>query len=201
MGNHYFETQPSSESKEKQVQCTLFDRPFSFIVDSGVFSKKGLDYGSRLLIEQVKLASSSRVLDLGCGYGPIGIALAVTYPDIHVTMVDINERAIHLAQKNSERNGVRNRVKVQVSDGFAGIDKDQKFDTIISNPPIRIGKKTIYQWFQESTHYLQTGGALWIVIRKQQGAASLLKELYQYFDTVEPIIRKKGYWVIRAVIN
>lgn len=198
---HYFSSTPQSRSQEKQIKAKLRDHAFAFYTDSGVFAKNEVDFGSRLLIEQVKGESASRLLDLGCGYGPIGIALAVNYPQLQVVMVDINERAVRLAELNSKQNRVQERVEVRVSDGLTAIQPDERFDLIVSNPPIRAGKKVIYPWFAQAKKHLRSQGSLWLVVRKQQGAASVSKELQLHYEHVDMVLCKKGYCIIRAGVR
>jgi 16S rRNA (guanine1207-N2)-methyltransferase len=198
---HYFSSTPQSRSQEKQIKAKLRGHAFAFYTNSGVFAKKEVDFGSRLLIEQVEGESGSRLLDLGCGYGPIGIALAVSCPQLQVVMVDINERAVRLAELNSKQNRVEERVEVRVSDGFTAIKAEERFDIIVSNPPIRAGKKVIYPWFAQAKQHLQPQGSLWLVVRKQQGAASVIKELQQHYAQVDTGVCKKGYCIIRARVR
>ncbi|TCS94212.1 class I SAM-dependent methyltransferase [Hazenella coriacea] len=198
MSDHYYSPHPSSKSEERQFQAHLLNHSFTFQTDAGVFSKKGVDFGSRLLIETVEIGQRSKVLDLGCGYGPIGISVAYAHPQTQVVMVDVNDRAVELAAENAKRNQVSNRVKTLVSNGFKAIS-DKDFDHILFNPPIRVGKETIYRLFAEAKDHLTQNGSLWIVIRKQQGAQSAKKELEQIYSSVKTIEQKKGYWIIQAM--
>ncbi|SEN60294.1 class I SAM-dependent methyltransferase [Lihuaxuella thermophila] len=198
MSDHYYSPQPASKNEHREFQASLLGHTLTFITDAGVFSKKGVDFGSRLLIETAEIGNASTVLDLGCGYGPIGIAVAVRYPQAHVVMVDINERAVHLAAENARRNGLGNRVEVVRSDGFAEI-ANRKFDRILFNPPIRVGKAAVYRLFAEAKEHLNPGGSLWVVIRKQQGAASARAELERLYPSVNLARQKKGYWILEAV--
>jgi 16S rRNA (guanine1207-N2)-methyltransferase len=197
MSEHYYTSQPQVRTDEREIQAELRGHHFRFVTDRGVFSKKGIDFGTRLLIETVELNREKTLLDFGCGYGSIGTVFAKLYPNLLVTMLDINERAIHLARKNAELNHVIDRVKFVVSDGLVEI-KDQTFDTILLNPPIRIGKSAVYSLFEQAREHLNPNGSFWIVIRKQQGASSAKQKLTQLFDQVEVVKQKKGYWVIRA---
>lgn len=199
MSDHYFSHVPNSKREDRQFEAVIRGKHFRFQTDSGVFSKKGLDFGSRLLIETVDIPSKRplRILDLGCGYGPIGISMAKTYSTAKVSMIDINERAVELAKQNAARNGVIDQVEVFVSDGFEAMG-NRKFDAILFNPPIRTGKSVIYRLFAEAKDYLTENGFLWIVIRKQQGAESARTELLRLFTNVEVVAQKKGYWIIQA---
>jgi 16S rRNA (guanine1207-N2)-methyltransferase len=197
MTEHYFSANPHVKSEVRQIKANLLGMPFTFKTDAGVFSKKGIDFGSRLLIETVKVEPASHVLDLGCGYGAIGIAVAKATPRANVVMVDVNERAVELAKENARVNQVEANTDLFVSDGFSAI-KQIQFDHILFNPPIRAGKATIYRLFAEAKAQLAKNGSLWIVIRKQQGAASAKKELETHFADVQVVAQKKGYWIICA---
>jgi 16S rRNA (guanine1207-N2)-methyltransferase len=197
MTEHYFSANPHVKSEVRQIKANLLGMPFTFKTDAGVFSKKGIDFGSRLLIETVKVEPGSHVLDLGCGYGAIGIAVAKATPRANVVMVDVNERAVELAKENARVNQVEANTDLFVSDGFSAI-KQIQFDHILFNPPIRAGKATIYRLFAEAKAQLAKNGSLWIVIRKQQGAASAKKELETHFADVQVVAQKKGYCIICA---
>ncbi|TCP68782.1 class I SAM-dependent methyltransferase [Baia soyae] len=197
MSDHYYSKNPTSKKEDRDFEVIVRGEKLSFQTDAGVFSKKGLDFGSRFLIESVDLEGAQLVLDLGCGYGPIGLSIAKTNPNIRVTMVDINERAVELAKKNAVSNRLSERVNIFVSDRFEKV-AGMKFDCILLNPPIRTGKAVIYQMFAEAKKHLQDSGSFWIVIRKQQGAESACTGLHDLFPSVDVVERKKGYWVIRA---
>ncbi|MCH5585923.1 class I SAM-dependent methyltransferase [Shimazuella sp. AN120528] len=200
MSNHYYSSKPESKHEIREIKAQLRGNELSFQSDAGVFSKKGIDFGSRLLIESAQLTGHEHILDLGCGYGPVGIALAKAYPSVKVQMVDINERATVLAKENARANQVSNQITVKVSDGFEQL-KGQKFDAILCNPPIRVGKTFVYQLFQQARQHLSDSGALWIVIRKQQGAASAKEELTRLYDHVEQVAQKKGYCIFLSKNN
>lgn len=200
MSDHYYSQKPHSELKTETIHCTLRNQSFSFITGSGVFSKKGVDFGTKLLIEAFEEPSvEGAFLDLGCGYGPIGITLANTFKHRSVIMVDVNERAVSLAQENIELNKIEN-AEVFISDGFQNIEGKQ-FAAIITNPPIRAGKKVVYGMIEESVNHLKGEGELWVVVQKKQGAPSMITFLKTLFPFVDIKSRKKGYHVIRAVKN
>lgn len=197
MSEHYFSANPQAKSQEREIMAHLLGQSLRFRTDAGVFSKKGVDFGSRLLVETAEIEPSTLVLDLGCGYGAIGIAVAKAVPQVNVVMVDVNERAVKLAEQNAQLNRVGGSVKVLQSDGFHAV-RNQTFDSILFNPPIRTGKAVIYRLFREAAKALKPTGSLWIVIRKQQGAVSAKRELEAIFHEVDVVEQKKGYWIICA---
>jgi 16S rRNA (guanine1207-N2)-methyltransferase len=192
--SHYFsKNQSETQSKPKRVSFFIGNDRFEFTTDSGVFSKQGLDFGSRLLLESIETRPSDKVLDLGCGYGPIGIALQKKYQSM-VWMSDVNQRALELTTMNAVH--LKAAVQVIESDGFNSIDG--LFDVIVSNPPIRAGKQVMYQLFRDAQKHLLEGGRFVIVIRKDQGAESAYKELLTYFQNVSIIAKKSGYFIIEC---
>mgnify|MGYP003295202724 CR=1 FL=1 len=191
--SHYFENDSSLETKEKIIKVNINGNKFEFITDNGVFSKKGLDFGTRTLLESININEiKGNVLDFGCGYGPIGIYIKKT-TEANVTMLDINKRSVMLAKKNALLNNTD--VEVYESDGYLKTNK--KFDYIISNPPIRIGKKKLYDILFKAKDYLNKKGKLLIVINKNQGAKSLLNDLSKEY-IVELKTKNKGFYVICA---
>lgn len=197
MSDHYFSENPQSKSKPIIWEYTLRGETFKFTSDVGVFSKHGVDFGSRLLIESfVEPEIEGDFLDLGCGYGPIGIALANSFPNRQIIMADVNERSVALAEKNAKANQVEN-TKVIQSDRFSNIQSHQ-FAAILINPPIRAGKKVVYHMFEESEQALMSQGELWIVIQKKQGGPSAKDKLESLFGNVDIIARSKGYFIYKA---
>jgi 16S rRNA (guanine1207-N2)-methyltransferase len=195
--NHYYSRTPDVESKPFQWEFTLRNHRFLFKADQGVFSKKEVDFGSRLLIEMFELPEvEGPILDVGCGYGPIGLSFAKSYRDRTVHMVDVNLRALQLAEENARLNHVTN-VKVYESDRLDGV-KDGIFAAIVTNPPIRAGKKVVHEIFEQSFEHLAKGGELWVVIQKKQGAPSATEKIEQLFGTVEIVEKKKGYYILKA---
>ena len=194
MPDYYYTQEPSSAHKERSITAHALGLTLSFETDAGVFSKNELDPGSRLLIESMG-ALSGRVLDLGCGWGPVGTFLALANPDAQIVMSDVNERALDLARRNLKNNGAK--ADVIESDGFAALEGT--FDHVITNPPIRAGKALIYGLFDTACERLREGGTLTIVIRKQQGAPSALKHLEETFGNAQVIAKGGGYWIIRSI--
>ena len=193
---HYFTDNRDLPSHRRELNYFFQGVNYVFTVDDGVFSKNDVDYGTHTLLKDaVTEPVSGSVLDLGCGYGVIGIVLKKTFPEITVTAVDINPRAVELAEANSTANGTP--VEVLVSDGFEAID-DRSFHVIVTNPPIRAGKQVIYKMFADAAAHLNDGGALYLVIRKQQGAESCVKYLKTLFAQVEKLDKSGGFWVLKA---
>jgi 16S rRNA (guanine1207-N2)-methyltransferase len=198
LSEHYYSRTQKVESEPKFWDFTLRSQLFRFKTDNGVFSKKEVDFGSRLLIEAFELPNvEGSVLDVGCGYGPIGLSIAKNYPERIVHMIDVNERAIELSKANAVQNAVHN-VEIYESDTLINV-KEFNFAAILTNPPIRAGKKTVHDIFEQSYEHLVTGGELWIVIQKKQGAPSALEKLKERFTIVETIDKSKGYFIIKAV--
>lgn len=193
MTEHYYTENPQSAHDEWQVEFTALGNSLRFTTDAGVFSRDGLDKGTALLLNALP-PLSGRVLDLGCGWGAVGVALGSKYPGLDIVMTDINARAVDLARRNLAVNGVR--AEVVQGDGFAAVEG--KFDAIVTNPPIRAGKAVIYGLFDTARDFLNPGGSLYIVIRKQQGAPSALRHLQEQYKTAEVVDRGGGFWVIRA---
>jgi 16S rRNA (guanine1207-N2)-methyltransferase len=186
---HYF-TNENLKSEIKKHPVKILDANFIFNTDHGVFSKDGLDFGTRLLIESIPISEiSGNVLDLGCGYGPIGISIA-KLTSAKVDMIDINKRAVHLAKMNI----IENKVSADafVSDGYSEVNN--KYDYIITNPPIRIGKVNLYNLLIGAKDYLKENGIIYLVIRKEQGANSLISDMKKHYN-VSILVKKKGFFI------
>lgn len=194
MPDHYFSQQPQSAHKPQQFSVRFKGHDLTFGTDAGVFSRDGLDKGTALLLDSLPELSGD-VLDLGCGWGAVGVCAAKAFPRAHFTLADINSRAVELSRENAKRNGVQARVLE--SDGFMAL-ADQRFSAILLNPPIRAGKQAVYGLFSQSALHLVPGGALYIVIRKQQGAPSGLKFLQTVFPRVQVLVKEGGYWIIQS---
>ncbi len=197
MSEHYYSKRPTVQHDVQVIEEMLRGRKFTFFTDAGVFSKKGVDYGSKHLIETMELPITARVLDVGCGYGPIGLTAAALCREGHVTMVDINERAVELSQENAKRNGIAN-VTILQSDLLERV-KGQTFNAVLTNPPIRAGKETVHRIFIDAYDCLVPGGALWVVIQKKQGAPSAMTKLESIYAEVAELSKDKGYRILKAV--
>ena len=194
MNDQYYTADPTSESRPVPCAFPYRGHGLNFMTDAGVFSKGELDMGSRLLLDALP-AFTGDVLDIGCGWGAIGIAVSKANKKACVTMVDVNRRALGLCQENCQRNGVS--AEILESDGMAAV-MGRKFDAIITNPPIRAGKQVIYKMFADAAVSLKENGALYLVIRKQQGAESCVKYLKTLFNEVEKLDKSGGFWVLKA---
>lgn len=194
---HYYSEKPSAKSAPQRIHVNINGYDMVFTTDVGVFSKHAVDFGTKLLLESFHFPIiKGPILDVGCGYGPIGLSLAKQAPDRAIIMIDVNERAIELAKKNRQANGVNN-VSVMKSDLFENI-RDKHFAAILSNPPIRAGKKVVYELFRQAYEHLEPRGEFWIVIQKKQGAPSAKKELISLFGDVDVVNKSKGYFIFRA---
>ena len=191
--SHYF-TNENLKSNLRKVMVKISDKTFDFYTDLGVFSKKGLDFGSRTLIDTLlKENLYGEVLDVGCGYGVIGIILS-SFFHIKTDMIDVNLRAIHLSKMNIKENKLTN-IDVFESDMYTNVLK--KYDFIITNPPIRAGKKIVHEILFKSKDYLKENGTLYFVINKDQGALSTIKELKKIANVVV-LEKNKGFYVSKC---
>ena len=194
MNEQYYTPDPTCASRPAACAFSWRGQMLRFTTDAGVFSRGELDKGTKLLLDALP-DLHGKVLDLGCGWGAIGVAVGKKYPDAAVTMADVNHRALALAQDNAEKNGVS--LRCMESDGMAALMTEQ-FDTVITNPPIRAGKQVIYRMFADIAPCLAPGGSLYLVIRKQQGAESCMKYLKTLYAQVEKLSRSEGFWVLKA---
>lgn len=190
--SQYFDNDKNIKSERKIIKFNFDNKVFSIYSDNGVFSKDRFDYGTRVLLNSVDIDKlSGNVLDLGCGLGVVGIILGTFNKCINIDMVDINERAIDLAKNNLVLNNIK--ANVFVSDIYSNIDN--KYDFIITNPPIRAGKNVIRGFLLGSYDYLKDDGILYFVMRKDHGVKSMIKELSVKFNT--SIVNKdKGFYVV-----
>jgi 16S RNA G1207 methylase RsmC len=197
MPDHYYSVKPTSGHDFAEFEVDLRGVRLKMTTDAGVFSKNRLDSGTKLLIEALPLDTDMHtILDLGCGYGPIGLIIAKLLPGATVYMSDINERAVELAVINAKQNGIDN-VVIKAGEGLSPFP-EQKFDLIMTNPPIRAGKQVIYPLVEEAYQALYTGGWLAAVILTRQGAKSLEKKFSEVFGNVSEWEKGSGYRVVAS---
>ena len=187
--SYYFDNDTKVQSKEVTTKAEIGNTLFTFITDNNVFSKRGLDFGTRTLLENIDNINGN-VLDFGCGYGPIGIYLKKKF-NVNVDMIDINKRALNLAKKNAKLNNVD--VMIFESNIYEQVTK--KYDYIITNPPIRVGKVILYEILINASNYLKENGHLIFVINKDQGAKSVMRDMEKYYN-VKLVVKNKGFFVI-----
>ena len=194
MSKMYYAENPDAAHDIHELRVELLGYKMTFLTDAGVFSKKMIDFGSQLLLKCLDVEKGERVLDVGCGYGPLGISLVKAY-GVQATMVDINNRALDLARKNAERN----QVSATIFQSNIYEQVEGKFDHVISNPPIRAGKQVVHEIIEKSKEFLEDGGDLTIVIQKKQGAPSAKSKMEDVFGNCEIIKKDKGYYILRSV--
>ena len=190
----YYAENPDAAHDIHELRVDLLGEKMTFLTDAGVFSKKMIDFGSQLLLKCLEVNQGETVLDVGCGYGPLGLSLAKAY-GVQATMVDINNRALDLARQNAERN----KVEATIFQSNIYEQVEGQFDHIISNPPIRAGKKVVHEIIEKSKDFLEIGGDLTIVIQKKQGAPSAKSKMEDVFGNCEILKKDKGYYIFRSV--
>ena len=191
---HYFTNEENLKSEIEKVIAEINGIPFYFYTDNGVFSKGELDFGTELLLKNFKYdnPNNKTLLDIGCGCGPIGIY--ASHLGFTVDMSDVNKRAIHLSKMSLKEQGLN--ANVFESNAYKNITN--KYDYIVSNPPIRVGKEKLYEIVMNAKEHLKDDGSLWIVVRKQQGAESMVRGMKNAYKTVEVVAKKKGFFIIKA---
>ncbi|RLG53474.1 MAG: 16S rRNA methyltransferase [Thermoproteota archaeon] len=197
--SHYYSKKPKVASSRTLVELKLVGVLVRYVTDRGVFSREKVDRGSLLLIKSVDASNAQVLLDVGCGYGAIGIALAKLYPRLRVVMTDINRRAVQLARENIKLNSLGN-AEVRLGNLYEPV-KDEKFDIIVSNPPIRAGWRVVFPIIDEAPAHLNHGGCLYIVAKTKQGAPTLEKRMREVFGNCAIIARRGGYRVLRSVLS
>ena len=191
---HYFTNEENLKSEINKVEVFINDTSYYFYTDNGVFSKGELDFGTELLLKSFKVDDSKgkTLLDMGCGCGPIGIY--ASYLGFDVDMCDINKRAINLAKESLKNQN--KKANVFFSDAYQNVSN--KYDFILSNPPIRVGKEKLYEIVMNAKDYLKSNGEVWLVVRKDKGALSLIKDMKFKYESVEIVNKKKGFFIIKA---
>ena len=194
--SQYFEENNELKDEQKELKIVFKDKKYKIYTNNGVFSKDKLDYGTRLLLETITTKNlEGNILDLGCGYGIIGLIIATTYPQTTVDMTDITNRALELARQNTKN--LKN-VNIYKSDIYKDITN--KYNYIITNPPIRVGKQIIREFLITAKDYLKENGELWFVMRKNHGVKSIIKELEEYYIlSIEN--KTKGFYIVKCQIK
>lgn len=197
MTNHYYSENPMLDHKLEEWSFELRGKKFQFLTDSGIFSRNTVDFGSRVLIDAFEWESlpTGRLLDVGCGYGPIGLSLAAVTGRT-VEMIDVNQRAVALAQENAKRNQIE-QVDIHPSNIYETLT-EKEYAAIVSNPPIRAGKKVVHEILSGAHPLLVVGGTLTVVIQKKQGAPSAEKKMLEVFGNVEIVTKDKGYYILKS---
>ena len=191
--DHYFTPHPSASGRRRTLTVTLRGHSFRFATAAGVFSRGRVDRGTRLLIEHLEVRPADRLLDLGCGYGVIGIVAGRLAPRGRVFLVDTNTVAVELAAENIRINGLTNAVARQ-GDGFAPVSR-QTFDVIAFNPPLRAGLPLVYRLIEQAKDRLSPSGRFYLVARTRQGAARLAEKMRHVFGAVDEVAKAGGYRV------
>ena len=194
MSKMYYAENPDAAHDIHELRVDLLGEKMTFLTDAGVFSKKMIDFGSQLLLKCLEVNQGETVLDVGCGYGPLGLSLTKAY-GVQATMVDINNRALDLARQNAERN----KVEATIFQSNIYEQVEGRFDHAISNPPIRAGKQVVHEIIEKSKDFLEAGGDLTIVIQKKQGAPSAKSKMEEVFGNCEIVKKDKGYYILRSV--
>lgn len=202
---HYFDAEPITESVKKTVDYRVNGMNFSFVTDTNTFSRSGVDKGTDLMIttviDDIKARGAhkgERLLDLGCGWGVVGITMKKVFMTFDVTQTDVNSRAVKLSKENAELNRVK--IDLQVAgDVCEGIPADKKFDIVMTNPPVRAGKKTVFAFYDQAYEHMDQGATIYVVLQRKQGAPSSEKKLTELFGNCETIAISGGYHIMKSV--
>ena len=200
----YYDSDPQTESNRKIITYRQYGINFEFVTDTDVFSKSQVDFGTDLMISSAIRDLKERdakvwsILDLGCGYGVVGIVMKKVFKGAEVTCIDKNKRAVGLAKENGANNGVPLKACLE-SDCLSAIGKDETFDLILTNPPVRAGKDTVFAFYEQSYEHLNDGGSIYVVLQRKQGAPSTEKKLNELFGNCETCDIKAGYRVMRSI--
>lgn len=193
--SQYFTNDKEIKNEEIIVTYTFKGKELKLLSNAGVFSKNRVDFGTNLLLNHLELRGT-KFLDLGCGYGIVGVAIASVDKEHNVLSVDVNERAVELTNQNYKANSIRNG-KAIVNNAYQNLF--EKFDMIITNPPIRAGKEVVYEMVLGGINHLDESGEMWVVIRKDKGGLSLLSKMQEIYSFAEVYKKRNGYLVIKAI--
>lgn len=193
----YFTNDNTIESKERLIEYTFLNEKIKLFSDNGVFSKNRVDFGTNVLLNSLEdLSNVQSLLDVGCGIGTIGICIKKKYNNIHVEMIDVNERAINLAKKNIQINHLKD-IEAKISNLYENVT--EQYDMIISNPPIRAGKQIVHGIVINGLKHLNHNGCMYIVIQKKQGAESMKKKMEEVFENVQVVNKVNGYLILKSI--
>ena len=192
---HYFTDNTDLKSEQSQFIFRFHKYDLLFTSDNGVFSKSMIDYGSRVLLDNIEITNEKTLLDVGCGYGTFGICLNKVYSHLNVDMVDVNDRALELAKLNAKNNNIH----ANIYKSFIYENVQGSYDVIVTNPPVRAGKEVVTTILQESIEHLNENGSLWVILQKKQGAPSAKKKMEEVFGNCEIVKRDKGYYLLHSV--
>lgn len=192
---HYFTDNTDLKSEQSQFIFRFHKYDLLFTSDNGVFSKSMIDYGSRVLLDNIEITNEKTLLDVGYGYGTFGICLNKVYSHLNVDMVDVNDRALELAKLNAKNNNIH----ANIYKSFIYENVQGSYDVIVTNPPVRAGKEVVTTILQESIEHLNENGSLWVILQKKQGAPSAKKKMEEVFGNCEIVKRDKGYYLLHSV--
>lgn len=202
---HYYDENPTAASDRKLIQYRFNGANYEFTTDTNVFSRNEVDYGTNFLlektIEDIKARGAKKgekVLDLGCGVGIVGIVMKYVFMSFDITQVDVNERAVKLAIENADHNRVK-MVKTVQSDVLSALSGDEMFDVVVTNPPVRAGKQTVFAFYDQAYEHMNDGAAIYVVLQRKQGAPSTEKKLNELFGNCETLGISGGYRVMKSV--
>lgn len=205
MAQYYFDPDPVTPSSKKNVEYRVNGTNFKFVTDTAVFCKNCVDKGTDLMIttviDDIKARGArrdERLLDLGCGWGVVGIVMKSVFTLFDVTCVDVNSRAVQLAKENAGLNP-KKPDRILVSDILSALSEDDLYDTVMTNPPVRAGKSTVFAFYEQAKAHMKDGAAIYVVLQRKQGADSTKKKLQELFGNCEVLSIDGGYRVMKSI--